>query len=500
MKALKCFLGSLPFLVLVTVPGAAQQAPQPIDFAPVELRMMTFNIWIGGDLVDFGRVVEAIQVARADVVMLQEPKGMTRRLAEALGWQYAAEHMHVIARFPLIDPPGASGKYIFVQTGPGQVVAIMNVHLSSSDYGPYLIRDGASTEQVLEAERANRLPGLEAELAHVPALLEAGIPVVLGGDFNTPSHLDWTEAAVAAGLYPRVIDWPVTRAAEAAGFIDTYRAAHPDPVARPGITWTYGYPYPRLNPGETQDRIDLVLAAGAVEVLDSQIVGPAGTPDVDLPLAVYPSDHRAVVSTLRVTPGVPPLFVSADRRVVMRGDPIIARYHAPTGENADFIYLVPQGGQPRADGIYWLPPMEASFFGSVTFGTGALEPGAYDLVLVDGTGAEAARTTVWVLDPAARPTIRTERDTYAPGEPITVSWTNAPGIRYDWIGVYAAGDGDLYNNYIGVAYIDALPNGTLTLTPDYFYVERLEPGEYVVRLQRDDSDQVLAEATFRVVE
>jgi len=80
---------------------------------------MTFNIWLGGDVVDFGKVVEAIQAANADIVDLQEPNGNIHRITDALGWQHVSERMHLISRFPLIDPPGANGLYLFVQLAPG---------------------------------------------------------------------------------------------------------------------------------------------------------------------------------------------------------------------------------------------------------------------------------------------------------------------------------------------------------------------------------------------
>jgi endonuclease/exonuclease/phosphatase family metal-dependent hydrolase len=86
--------------------------------------------------------------------------------------------------------------------------------------------------------------------------------VVLTGDFNTPSHLDWPD-----------VEWPVTKAAEEAGLRDSYREAHPDPAADPGHTW------PRVHPEhedgscrpEPQDRIDYVLHNGqGLKVLDSR--------------------------------------------------------------------------------------------------------------------------------------------------------------------------------------------------------------------------------------
>ena len=74
-------LVALPFILLLLVPQLSQaQAAEPIT-----LRVMTFNIWVGGELVNFGQVVAAIQAAEADIVGLQEATGNTSRLAAALG-------------------------------------------------------------------------------------------------------------------------------------------------------------------------------------------------------------------------------------------------------------------------------------------------------------------------------------------------------------------------------------------------------------------------------
>ncbi len=480
----------IAFLVLVA-PVAAQ--PETA-ITPVEVRVMTFNIWVGGELVDFGKVVEAVQLAGADVVGLQEPAGNARRLAEALGWQHVSDRLHVISRYPLIDPPGANGLYVFVQVAPGQVFAIANTHLPSDPYGPYLVRDGEPLEAVLQNEMETRMPTLQPFLDVLPGLVEAGYPVLFTGDFNTPSHLDWTEAMV--GVVPQIqypVEWPVTLALAEAGFADTYRVIHPDPTVRVGMTWTPGYPVPRLRDNEVVDRIDYVFASGKVKVLDAQIVGEAGGPDVDIGVAPYPSDHRGMVATVSLIPAVPPLFTSVDRRVLRVGDPIVVRYHAPNGEDTDRIVIVPSGAASDA-ALMSLPPMEADFFGAVTFGSQTLAPGQYDTLVVDGEGVEYGRNTFWLLARDAVPQVQTEKATYAVGEGITVQWENAPGNRYDWIGIYPADESDLYN-YLGFLYAEQASSGQVTFTD-----LGLEPGEYEARLMRDDWYEVLATVRFRVGE
>ena len=48
--------------------------------------------------------------------------------------------------------------------------------------------------------------------------ISSGSPVFLTGDFNEPSHLDWTQAAANAGLhFGKKVDWPTSHAVVNAG-------------------------------------------------------------------------------------------------------------------------------------------------------------------------------------------------------------------------------------------------------------------------------------------
>ena len=440
----------------------AALAAAPARAADVDV--MSFNIWLGGDVVDFGKVTEAIEASGADVVGLQEAEGNTRKVARALGWPYWSDRLHVVSRYPLIDPPEARGEYVLVQLRPGEVFALANVHLTSDPYGPYALRDGRSVNRVLALERRVRLPEIRATLRRMPG----GIPTLMTGDFNTPSHLDWP-----------TVPWPVTEALARAGFQDTYRAAHPDAAAMPGITWTFGYPFPRLNANEVVDRIDMIHASAGITTLASGIAGPPGTPDVTYPIDPYPSDHRAVISTVRLAPVAPRPFASVLHRRIERGDDVGVRYASPRGEGRDHLAIARAG---ERDPIMTLPPQEASFFGHVTFGSGGLTPGRYEAQLVSRRRIRS-RSTFWVVAQDARPRIRARG--------TKISWRNTPGYRRDWIGIWKAGDTDLYNDYLTFEYTGAAVNGSTTISG-------LEPGRYVARLMKDDGYAELARTRFRV--
>jgi Endonuclease/Exonuclease/phosphatase family len=182
--------------------------------------------------VDFHQIGTAVRRADADIVGVQEPEGNLRRIARSAGLPYVDESLHLISRYPLYAAQRGGIRFAYAAIHPRKVAAIANVHLPSSPYGPELQRDGRSERQVLQNERQTRLPEIKPYLRPLARLSDHGVPVFLTGDFNSPSHLDEAFA------------WPVSRALAKVGFRDSYREAHPDPVARPGLTWTAGTPPP----------------------------------------------------------------------------------------------------------------------------------------------------------------------------------------------------------------------------------------------------------------
>jgi endonuclease/exonuclease/phosphatase family metal-dependent hydrolase len=473
--------GALP----APVPARAQDTP-------VTLHVMAFNIWYGGIEVDLSKVADAVRAAGADIVLLQEPGGATRAIAEALGWPYADEAHHVIARYPIYPPRTGEDGYALVEIAPDRVVAAASVHLTASPYGPYELRDGATAESVMALERTTRLLDIQATIDALEAARSAGIPAFVGGDFNSPSGRDWTEAAIAAGLHgPTAFAWPAAGAMEAAGYVDSYRAAHPDPVARPGSTWTAGYPSPHLNPDEVMDRIDFVFAGGAAAIA-SKLVGEPGGPDVDVAIDPWPSDHRAIVSTFEVTPVPAAALVASARRTVRVGETITLRYGG--SDATDGSLGIMQAGAEAM--LASMPIGDRSDFRAMEFGTAELAPGAYDAVLVAADGKILARAPFWVLAPQAVPAVRTDAQRYAAGAPITVRWENAPGNRLDWVGLFPADEPSLYG-YAAFLYTGAAVDGAVTFDADAIG-GTLPPGRYVARLMRDDLYVVLAGTPFEV--
>ena len=119
------------------------------------------------------------------------------------------------------------------------------------------------------------------------------------GDFNEPSHLDWTERAASAARHPIKVEYPNSLAMIKAGFTDAYRTIYPDEMKHPGYTWSSFYKFD--DPTTHHDRIDFVYFKGkGIKLNEVKIVGE-NQKDADIVISPYPSDHRAVVADFRLT-------------------------------------------------------------------------------------------------------------------------------------------------------------------------------------------------------
>lgn len=297
-------------LCAAVAPGEASPAP-----APPALRVLSFNMWVGGEggKLPLSQTAEVIKASRADVVGAQETYGRKRNgvapdnaraVADLLGWHYVdqGDGKGILSRFEILgltpDKQGAA-----IRLPDGGVFHLFNVHLFHAPYQPYQLlkipyEDAPfldSAAALIEAAQAARGAEFTRALDALQPLLNAGKPLALTGDFNEPSFQDWTDRAVAAGTAPLTVRYPATASAVARGLVDAYRSAFPDEVAHPGWTWT---PTTAADdPKDRHDRIDFVFVSPSLKILRTEIVGEAA-PQADITVLPYPSDHRAVVATL----------------------------------------------------------------------------------------------------------------------------------------------------------------------------------------------------------
>jgi endonuclease/exonuclease/phosphatase family metal-dependent hydrolase len=339
----------------------------PFAFASTSrhFSVMTFNIENGGTQVDFNKIVEAVKKSGADIVGIQEAWGNTRRLAAALGWKYYDPSQHIVSRFPLFERMDSKGTYVFVEVTHAEFVAMANMHLPDEPYGPDLIHKGIAVSAVVTNEQKVRLPTALTYIDAMSSLAKKGIPVFLTGDFNSPSHLDWTTSTVNVLRNHRyAVTWPVTKIAAAKGLTDSYRNIYPNPTKDPGYTWPAERPIVKktidnFNPSaeDLPDRIDFIFTAGHSRVLNSHVLNSTD-------VSPWPSDHRAVVSQFEVQPISYPIkkltsisnhikhtdspTISVSHHSLHIGEALIIQWRNAPGNRYDYVRITPTNSNQHA--------------------------------------------------------------------------------------------------------------------------------------------------------
>lgn len=259
----------------------------------------------------YDAIVDEIERLRPDLVTFSEVRNyhgirFCDRIVASLrerGLEYYSFYSYdsgLLSRYPITDSTtvfpenGDHGSiYRMVSEIDGREIAVYTAHL---DYLNDAIRD------FIAAARKD---------------IEAGRIVILGGDFNEPSHLDWIRET--KDLYDHnglIIPWTVPLMLDNAGFVDTYREQFPDVLSHPGFTFPADnplIPVERLTwtpDADERDRIDYIFYYPylGLELLDAAVFGPRGSisnsqrvteatedPFIE-PLGVWPTDHKGVLA------------------------------------------------------------------------------------------------------------------------------------------------------------------------------------------------------------
>ena len=285
-------------------------------------RVMSYNIHRGGVVhlkQPLSQTAKVIQVAKADIVGIQEtrsPRGDTLEdLAKLLGWNYE-EGSCIVTRHEIVELFKGGRDYkggIKVKLASDKHAYIFNPHLPSHPYQPYqllgirpkwhkhtnditFIKTEAETIEWAKKARGAEMGKLLRQVKSIP---DKKVPILVLGDFNEPSHLDWTEAAAKAGRHPIKVAYPTSTEMAKAGFSDSYRKIYPDEMKNPGITWSPAYKVG--DPRTHHDRIDFVYFKGkGLEVKDVKILGES-IENADIVVRPYPSDHRALVASFKIS-------------------------------------------------------------------------------------------------------------------------------------------------------------------------------------------------------
>jgi endonuclease/exonuclease/phosphatase family metal-dependent hydrolase len=299
---------------------------------PTELTLMSFNAWGGGgnngNTVD--QTVAVIRQVDPDILSLQEVRRETAdceaaicpptgpsvapEIAERLGYHLYEQQKEngalwanaILSKYPIVRAT-ENDLGVVVDLGMRQV-AVVNIHLTDYPYQPYQLLgitygdapDLQTESEAIAAAESARGDAIDLVIRELDSLQGVDAVFVMG-DFNEPSHRDWSERAAAAGRHPLRVNFPSVATFEEVGFLDAYRAVFSDEIAKPGYTWT---PLTAVDDADDHhDRIDFVLVRGAGISIESANVVGENASAADIVISPWPSDHRAVVVDVTIGGG-----------------------------------------------------------------------------------------------------------------------------------------------------------------------------------------------------
>ena len=270
------------------------------------LKVLQWNIWHGG--VHLGnngqdRIIDLIKGADVDLVMMQEAYGIQEKASRELKYGMKSysnrDNLALYTDLPFensIDwrEPFKSNPAVVTMRNGHRVIAVdLWIRYSyHPEYTWYYPQPHQNIAGWVEEDAGKAMEDIRNIVEKdVKANYESGMSVLMSGDYNSFSHLDWTDRAADLHYGYGKIDFPVSIYLQQEGFKDSFREAHPDEVARPEGSWApiFGH--------SPHARMDFIYSRGHLRTVQSKMVRT--TPEIDF---VWPSDHGGVISVFEYVP------------------------------------------------------------------------------------------------------------------------------------------------------------------------------------------------------
>lgn len=210
------------------------------------LKVLQWNIWHGGrHLGKDGRerIIDLIKKSGADVVTMQEGYGSQEMIAKAVGFNLQTpspdDNLCLFSRYPIQKISTKNPFYsnpAIITLPHGKKVYVNACWLRYAyrpEYTCYYANYGMNTHRWAVEDSTLALADMKRLLENdlIP-YADVSMPVIIGGDFNSCSHLDWTHKAAPIHFGYVAEELPVSRYMLDKGFKDTFREVNPDELER----------------------------------------------------------------------------------------------------------------------------------------------------------------------------------------------------------------------------------------------------------------------------
>lgn len=300
----------LLLIVCLTTLGTWGKAPQK------QIKVLSWNVWHEGHQREYPGVgcqgtIGILKSSGADVIIMVETYGASQMVADSLGFHYSliSSNLSIYSRYPITEKYSFADQISTFNFGgveldvDGQKVRVFATWLHYLPDMRLTPTDKSEQEILAWDNEGSRDEEVRAILNVLQPFIAQSdeIPLIMGGDFNAHSHLDWTRAT--RNMYNHggaVVNWTVSNEMLQAGFIDSFRKANPNPAKNIGVTWLE---QTGKQTEKRQDRIDFIYYQGdKLQLTDSQ------SHDTDLAKQLafggkeffYASDHGFVLSTFTI--------------------------------------------------------------------------------------------------------------------------------------------------------------------------------------------------------
>lgn len=319
-----------------------------------QLSVLQFNIWQEGTVIEngFDAIVDNIIHVNPDLVTFSEVRNynnvdfighLIAELKKKGSTYYgeASESTGIISKYPIVEQtviyPYVNDQGSILKAVveiENNTVVLYSAHLDYKHYACYLPRGYSgetweklevpitNSDSILSANRkSKRLEAIEKFIIDAKNEIQKEHIVILAGDLNEPSHLDWQEDS--KDLWDHngsVVNWDCSMVLYNNGFKDTYREFYPDAVNYPGFTFpsdNIDAPISKLTwapDADERERIDFIYyyPNQEIKLKDVIIVGPPSSiirskreeeeskDKFILPFDIWPTDHKAVLSKFKI--------------------------------------------------------------------------------------------------------------------------------------------------------------------------------------------------------
>ncbi|MAZ58247.1 MAG: hypothetical protein CMP56_02395 [Flavobacteriales bacterium] len=270
-----------------------------VELIDNKLSVLSFNRLNGTSINSVSNIIETIS---PDVIGLQESFDVGVEIADRFNYCFYGHEETSTAILSKYSIEVINDSQCKIYLNETDYINFFNIHFPAYPYQPYDIRDTLITTAAQAIHQAEQTRGL-----YIDQLLESinsidnNMPIVVVGDFNEPSHLDWVYGAENPTRFqfnndssPFIVDWPASNKMLDVGLVDVYRQLFPNPLDYPGYTWT-----PYYNVNEVHDRIDFIYHDNQMNVESFSLIGPDNLSDILI--LNYESDHRAIFSVFNTT-------------------------------------------------------------------------------------------------------------------------------------------------------------------------------------------------------